>query len=75
MEFANVRWQNYLIASEMHDSRTRILRRAMAVSKIESTGDIAKEVFATDYPSEESSVNEKSQTTWQVVLQDKTAVF
>jgi hypothetical protein len=47
----------------------------MAASMIESTDGMTKEMCAADYSNGESSANEKSQSTWQMVLQYKTAVF
>jgi hypothetical protein len=47
----------------------------MAVSIIEPTDDMVKEVFASDSSLEGVSMNEKSQSTWQMILQYKTAVF
>lgn len=47
----------------------------MAVSIIDPTDDMAKEVFASDSSLEEFSVPEKSQSTWQMILQYKTAVL
>ena len=46
----------------------------MAAIIIESTDGMAK-VLATDSSSEGSSIDEKSQSIWQMVLQYKTAVL
>jgi hypothetical protein len=48
---------------------------AMAVSIIEPTDDMVKEVFASDSSLKGVSMNEKSQSTWQMILQYKTAMF
>jgi hypothetical protein len=47
----------------------------MTGSIIDPTDDMAKEVFASDSSLEEFSVPEKSQSTWQMLLQYKTAVL
>jgi hypothetical protein len=50
----------------------KVDEEAMAVSIIASTDGRAKEVVAAEFSSKDPSVNEKSQSTWQMVLQYKT---